>query len=181
MHLNLNLLIPKKIRDNRPFKIFLLRNSQYLGTSRLYSILVIDLSSNLFVCLFVVYRHSQEFFIPIETPPLPVKGCKFWPTMSCKGPFGYYTVFDTGFIVISEYPWRCHLLHRDCLSGPGIRTHDLPHGSEFSFPTVPLQRPLIKLVHCASSIWPKKNNLYTTEYSLYWKTNNGKIKQCISK
>ena len=30
-----------------------------------------------FVCLFGVYRPNREFFIHMETSPIPVKGCKF--------------------------------------------------------------------------------------------------------
>ena len=33
----------------------------------------------LLVCLFRVCRPNREFFSHIETSPLPVKGCKFWP------------------------------------------------------------------------------------------------------
>ena len=31
----------------------------------------------LLVCLFGVYRPTQEFFTHMETSPLPAKGCKF--------------------------------------------------------------------------------------------------------
>ena len=32
-----------------------------------------------FICLFGVFRPTREFFTHLETSPLPVKGCKFWP------------------------------------------------------------------------------------------------------
>ena len=37
-----------------------------------------------FVCSFVkgrVYRPTREFFTHMETSPLPMKGCKFWPML----------------------------------------------------------------------------------------------------
>ena len=36
-------------------------------------------------CLFWVYRPTQEFFTLMETSPLPVKGCKFWPMLDTHG------------------------------------------------------------------------------------------------
>ena len=35
----------------------------------------------LFVCLFRVFHPTREFFTHLETSPLPVKGCKFWPML----------------------------------------------------------------------------------------------------
>ena len=40
----------------------------------------------MFVCLFGVYRPTREFFTHMETSPLPVKGCKFWPMLSTYRP-----------------------------------------------------------------------------------------------
>ena len=39
--------------------------------------------------LFGVYRPTREFFTHMETSPLPVKGCKFWPKL---GTHGHWTV-----------------------------------------------------------------------------------------
>ena len=36
-------------------------------------------------CLCEVYRPTREFFIHIETSPLPVKGCKFGPMLGTHG------------------------------------------------------------------------------------------------
>ena len=38
-----------------------------------------------FVCLFGVHRPTREFFTYIETSPLAVKGCKFWPILDTHG------------------------------------------------------------------------------------------------
>ena len=37
-----------------------------------------------FVCL-GVFRPTREFFSHLETSPLPVKGCKFWPILGTHG------------------------------------------------------------------------------------------------
>ena len=37
-----------------------------------------------FVCLFGVYRPTQEVFTHMETSPLQVKGCKFWPLLDIR-------------------------------------------------------------------------------------------------
>ena len=34
-----------------------------------------------FVCLFGIYLPTREFFTHMETSPLLVKGCKFWPML----------------------------------------------------------------------------------------------------
>ena len=34
---------------------------------------------------FGVYRPTREFFTDMETSPLPVKGCKFWPMLGTHG------------------------------------------------------------------------------------------------
>ena len=66
-----------------------------------------------FVCLFGVYRPSQEFFTHMETSQLPVKGCKIltyarhsWPS-SIEGSFACHTDCNTVnpfIMVISEDP-----------------------------------------------------------------------------
>ena len=40
---------------------------------------------SLFVILFGVLRPTLEFFNPMETTPLPMNGCKFWPILGCLG------------------------------------------------------------------------------------------------
>ena len=37
------------------------------------------LTFSIFICLFGVIRSIRKFFTNMETSPLPVKGCKFWP------------------------------------------------------------------------------------------------------
>ena len=73
----------------------------------------------LFVCLFGVYSPTREFFTHMETSPLPVKGCKFWPysrhswSLSNEGSLTCHTCCDTGLLfimIISEDPWHSHLL-----------------------------------------------------------------------
>ena len=90
--------------------------------------------------------HSRH----METSPLPVKGCTFWPKnyarhswpLSCEGSLACQTHWDTGHpfvMVISEDPWHsdlmpsvwqwsCHYLflrHRSVATG--IRIPNLPH------------------------------------------------------
>ena len=60
-----------------------------------------------FVCLDGVYRPTQEFFTHMETSPLPVKGCKFWPILGTHGHWAVtcHTYSDTGLqfiMVISD-------------------------------------------------------------------------------
>ena len=74
-----------------------------------------------FFCFIGGFRPTQEFFTHMETSPLPVKGCKLWPTMyaqhswllSSKGSLACHIFCDTGLpfkMVISEDPWDSHLL-----------------------------------------------------------------------
>ena len=37
------------------------------------------------VCFFGVYRPTRKFFTHMETSPLPVEGCKFWPMLGTYG------------------------------------------------------------------------------------------------
>ena len=54
----------------------------------------INFSNNLLVCLFEVFRPTREFFTHMETSPLPVKGCKFWPMLGTHGHWagGFFSV-----------------------------------------------------------------------------------------
>ena len=67
---------------------------------------------NLSVCLFVC--PTREFFTHLETSPLPVKGCKFWPVLdTSEGSLACHSYCDTRnpFIMInSENPWHSHLM-----------------------------------------------------------------------
>ena len=47
----------------------------------LFTYATVCLCVYLFVCLFGVYRPTQEVFTHMETSPLQVKGCKFWPML----------------------------------------------------------------------------------------------------
>ena len=66
----------------------------------------------LFVC-FWVFHLTGELFTHMETWPLPLKDCKFWP-MSSEGSLAFhiYCVMGQPFImVISEDPWHSQLKH----------------------------------------------------------------------
>ena len=45
-----------------------------------------------FVCLFWVYHPTREFFTHMQTSPLPLKGCKFWPwwPLSSEGSLAWH-------------------------------------------------------------------------------------------
>ena len=70
----------------------------------------------LFVCVFFgVYRLTWEFFTYIETSPLPVKGCKFWPMLGTlrNGPTVYNGQLRgpmTLTLLPSFWQWSCHYL-----------------------------------------------------------------------
>ena len=64
----------------------------------------------LFVRLFGVLRPTREFFTHLETSPLPVRGCKFWPRhiwpLSSDGFLACHTYCDKGHLFISDTnPW----------------------------------------------------------------------------
>ena len=51
-------------------------------------------SADIFVCcLSEVYRPIRDFFTHMETSPLPVKGCKFWPIVLYKNVDISYPIF----------------------------------------------------------------------------------------
>ena len=60
----------------------------------------------LFYCLFGVFRTTREFFTNMETPLLPVKGCKFWPTLrhlwplSSEGSLACHTYNELWHVII---------------------------------------------------------------------------------
>ena len=41
----------------------------------------------LFVCFFWGFRTTRDFLTHMETSPLPLKGCKFWPIFGVSGIF----------------------------------------------------------------------------------------------
>ena len=72
---------------------------------------------NMFV--YGVYHPTWEFFTHMETSPLPVKGCKFWPMLGSHGHWAVRVLkratptVNTGLpfiMVISEDTWHSHLL-----------------------------------------------------------------------
>ena len=67
----------------------------------------------LFVCLFGVFRPTREFFIHLETSPLPAKGCKFWPISALMiiEQWGFFSVPHLLWpfkMVISKDPWHSY-------------------------------------------------------------------------
>ena len=50
----------------------------------------------MFVCLFVCFRPTREFFSQMNTSFLPVKGCKFLTCSSSEGSLACHTYCDTG-------------------------------------------------------------------------------------
>ena len=107
---------------------FEFKHSSIIGASKSIEILhyaCIYLESNvmyyIYYCMFIwsLSAHSREFFTPLETSPLPVKGCKCWLMFGTYDHWAErvflacHTYFDTGhpFIMfISEDPWHSHLL-----------------------------------------------------------------------
>ena len=67
----------------------------------------------LFVCLFGVYRPTREFFTHMETLPLPVKGCKFWPICS-----SFMATEQWGFFSVPHSLWHGASVYIVHLRGP---------------------------------------------------------------
>ena len=65
----------------------------------------------LFVCLFWVYRPTREFFTHMDTSPLPVKGCRFWPMLDTHG---HWAVF----IKVPPLLWHGASIYNGHLWGP---------------------------------------------------------------
>ena len=66
----------------------------------------------MFVCI-GFFSPTRDFFTRMETSPLPVKGCKFWPMLGTHGHEQCHTYYDTGhpfIMVISEDQLNSHLL-----------------------------------------------------------------------
>ena len=68
----------------------------------------------LYVCLIGVWRPTREFFTHMESSPLPVKDCKFWPMLGTYDHCGILSTYckegNPFIIVISEEPWYSNLL-----------------------------------------------------------------------
>ena len=64
---------------------------------------------SMFVCLFGVFRPIREFFTHMETSPLPVKGCKFWPMLGTE---------QWGFFSMTHYLWRWASVYNGYPRGP---------------------------------------------------------------
>ena len=41
--------------------------------------------TSIYICLFVVFLPTREFFTHLETSPLHVKSCKYWPILDTQG------------------------------------------------------------------------------------------------
>ena len=74
---------------------------------------------NKFVCLYIwffgggVYRPIRKFFTHIETSPLPVKGCKFWPICSTL-----MAIEQWGFFSVLHLLWHGASVYNGHLRGP---------------------------------------------------------------
>ena len=85
-------------------------NLEYYRYMKVYTVMC--------VCLLGVYRSTREFFTHMETSPLPVKGCKFWPLLGIDGfeqwgSLTCHTHWDTGLpfkIMVIQDPWHSHLM-----------------------------------------------------------------------
>ena len=107
------------------FSSFLLKSSHYVeclisrGKCSAFPVLNVSRVARLvelgmFVYMLGLFRPTRAFFTYLETSPLPVKDCKFWPIL---GTYGHWVVrvlkCDTGHLfimVISEDPWHSHLM-----------------------------------------------------------------------
>ena len=67
------------------FAICSKRSKSLLSPTSFSCVKFLYVGSGSIICLFVVYRPTREFFTHMETSPLPVKGCKFWPMLGTHG------------------------------------------------------------------------------------------------
>ena len=63
-------------------------------------------------CLFGVYCPTWEFFTDMETSPLPVKCCKFWPMLGTHGQVQW------GFFSVPHLMWHRASVYNGHLRGP---------------------------------------------------------------
>ena len=86
----------------------LISTSLYWSTE----IWVFNFVRNTFVCVCGVYRPTREFFTHMETSQLPVKGCKFWPSLALMA------IEQWGFFNVPHLLWHGPTLYNDHLRGP---------------------------------------------------------------
>ena len=63
-----------------------------------------------YFCLFGVFRPTRVFFTDLESSPLPVKGCTFWPMLGTCELWGFFSV--------SHLLWHGTLVYNVHLRGP---------------------------------------------------------------
>ena len=68
------------------------------------------------LCLFGVYRPTQEFFTHLETSPLPVKGWIFYLCSALKA------IEQRGFFSVPHLLWHGASVYNDHLQGP-VNSH----------------------------------------------------------
>ena len=61
-------------------------------------------------CLFGVFRPTRVFFTDLESSPLPVKGCTFWPMLGTCELWGFFSV--------SHLLWHGTVVYNVHLRGP---------------------------------------------------------------
>ena len=72
------------------------------------NILIMLVSIRLSVWLFGVFRSTWAFFTHMETSPLPVKGCRFWPGLGTHSfwEWGFFSVLNLLWNWTSVYTWE---------------------------------------------------------------------------
>ena len=118
-----------------------------------------------YVCL-LSFRPTPEFIHHMETSPLSMKGCKFWPMYTASTVIEEWWFFSMTYMyllwhvtfvlkMISEDPWHshilpciwqwsCHYIFQGLMSATAEnRTPNLRHGRVCLFPFIPLQDPIL--------------------------------------
>ena len=91
--------------------------------------IIFALPFGLFVCLFWVFRPTRAFFTHLETSPLLVKGCKFWPML------GTHAIERWGFFGVPYLLWHGASVYNGHLQGPVTLTPIAEHlAVELSLP-----------------------------------------------
>ena len=70
-------------KKNENFKCWYIKHLKFSKQLKFFSIINPSDSEVLFVCLFFV--PLENFFTHLETSPLPMKSCKFWPMLGTLG------------------------------------------------------------------------------------------------
>ena len=89
--------------------INVLLNTHTIHVPKLTASCAVLYQSN-FVCLFVIFRPTWEFFTHMETSPLPMKGCKF-----CLAPVA---IEQWGFFSVPHLLWQGASVKNGHLWGP---------------------------------------------------------------